>query len=146
MNKRHTNIVASYLVLIKGSRVLLCKRQNTGYSDGQYSLIVGHLEPGETFTKTIIREAKEEAGISLDKKNLLALHVQHCKSELNATERVHVYFTSNDWKGKIVNKEPDKCEHLKWFDFEKLPSNIVPHVYEALKNIKKKVFYSEQGW
>ncbi len=146
MTNRHKNIVASYLVLIKDNKVLLSKRQNTGYSDGEYSVVAGHLEPGETFTKAIIREAKEEAGIDLDQEKLVVLHVQHCKSDINASERVHVYFTAKKWKGKIINKEAQKCEYFKWFGFDNLPSNIVPHVREAILNIKKNVFYSEQGW
>ncbi len=146
MKIRHKNIVASYLVLIKDNKVLLSKRQNTGYSDGDYSVIAGHLEPGETFTKAVIRETKEEAGIDLDQDKLVIVHIQHCKSDINTSERVHVYFTAKKWKGKIINKEPEKCKHFKWFDFNHLPSNMVLHVREAILNIKKNVFYSEQGW
>ena len=58
MKTRHTNIPASYLVLFDHNKVLLLRRFNTGYEDGNYSLIAGHVEEGETFTKCIIREAK----------------------------------------------------------------------------------------
>jgi NADH pyrophosphatase NudC (nudix superfamily) len=56
---RHQNIVAAYLVLKKKNKVLLLKRHNTGYEDGNYSVIAGHVEPGESFRQTIIREAQE---------------------------------------------------------------------------------------
>jgi hypothetical protein len=36
---RHTNIPASYLILMKDNNVLLLRRFNTGYEDGNYSMI-----------------------------------------------------------------------------------------------------------
>jgi len=146
MKKRHKNIVASYLVLIRGNTVLLSQRKNTGYRDGEYSVIAGHLEQGETFTQTIIREAKEEAGIILDPKKIIVKHVQHCKSDNDKSERVHIYFVTSAWIERLKNVECDKCDHLKWFNFDMLPQNIVPHVYEALLHIRKGIFYSEHGW
>ncbi|MFH1669466.1 MAG: NUDIX domain-containing protein [Candidatus Woesearchaeota archaeon] len=64
--KRHQNVPASYLTLFKDDKVLLLRRFNTGYEDGNYSMVAGHVDPGETFTQCIIREAKEEAGIELE--------------------------------------------------------------------------------
>ncbi len=146
MKIRHKNIVASYLILIKDNKVLLSKRKNTGYRDGDYTVIAGHLEPSETFTQAVIREAKEEAGIDLDQEKLAVKHIQHCKSDNDQSERVHIYFVADKWMAKIVNKEKHKCEHFKWFNFDNLPSNIVPHTKDALINIKRRIFYSEQGW
>ena len=53
---------ASYLVLIDNSKILLSKRHNTGFMDGYYSFVAGHVEKGESYSGTIIREAFEEAG------------------------------------------------------------------------------------
>ncbi len=72
---RHTNIVAAYLVLQKDDQVLLLQRQNTGYEDGNYSVIAGHVEPGETFTQAIIREAREEANVVITQNNIVSQHV-----------------------------------------------------------------------
>ena len=58
-------VPASYIVLMRDNQVMLLKRFNTGYEDGKYSLIAGHVDEGETFTQCIIREAKEESGILL---------------------------------------------------------------------------------
>lgn len=61
--QRHKIVPAVFLLLIKNNKVLLLKRQNTGYADGKYSLVSGHVDKGETMQEAIIREAKEEAGI-----------------------------------------------------------------------------------
>ena len=63
MKVYNQNIPAAYLVLIKEKKILLLRRFNTGYEDGNYSFIAGHVEKSESFTACIIREAKEEANI-----------------------------------------------------------------------------------
>lgn len=142
----HTNIPASYLVLFKGSEVLLLRRANTGFCDGDYSLPAGHVEAGETFTQALTREIKEEVGIVLDPKNVKVEHVMHRKSHTDGSERVDVFFKADKWQGEIENKEPHKCDDLSWFSLEGLPENIIPYIKQALGCIHKKIFFSEAGW
>ncbi len=63
MKERYKFICAVYLILIKENKVLLLKRANTGYEDGNYSLVAGHMDGNETIKQAMIREATEEAGI-----------------------------------------------------------------------------------
>ena len=60
---------ASYFALIKDGQVLLQLRKNTGYRDGEYGLVAGHVEPHESFAQALIREIEEEAGIKLKYRN-----------------------------------------------------------------------------
>ncbi len=143
---RHTNIVASFLVLIDKNRILLLKRCNTGYHDGDYGLVAGHVEQGETFTNAVIREAKEEAGIVITPKDLQVAHVMHRKSETDQSERVDVYFVARTWKGKVINKEVDKCSEFIWVPVDGLPLNIIDSVRIALQHIFNNIPYSEVGW
>ncbi len=71
---RPSLVVAVYLVPIESDRVLLARRKNTGYADGMYSLVAGHVESGETLTVAMIREAREEAGISIEASELTLAH------------------------------------------------------------------------
>jgi len=144
---RHQNIPASYLVLIKNGKILLLRRFNTGYEDGKYSLVAGHVELGETFIQTIIREAEEEAGIILQAEDLEFVHMMHRNSRTDENnERVDTFFLAKNWGGKIENKEPQKCDELSWFDLEDIPENTIPYIREAIVCIKNKNYYSEFGW
>jgi len=145
--ERNKNVPASYLVLIKDNKVLLQRRFNTGYEDGKYSMVAGHVDKGETFTEAIIRETKEEAGIELKPENLKVAHVMHRNSGSEENnERVDVFFTADKWDGEIENKESHKCDDLSWFDLDNLPDNVIPYIKQAIDCIKNKVFYSEHGW
>lgn len=146
LTARNTNIVASFLVLQRGTKVLLLKRAHTGYHDGDYSLIAGHVEQGETFTDAIIREAKEEAGIVLSPTYLKVAHVMHRKSDFDLSERVDVYFLAKKWKGSVCNREPKKCSELRWFEISHLPLNTIASVKKAIEYIAAQVPYSEFGW
>ena len=144
--KFNKNIVAAFLLLKKGNQVLLLKRQNTGYGDGKYGLVSGHVEAGESFQKAIIREAQEEANIVIKEEDILQTHIQHRKSLDDRSERVDAYFLVEKWQGKIKNTEPHKCSELKWFSLDKLPSNTIKAVRSAIDNILKQIPYSEFGW
>jgi len=145
--ERHKIVPASYLVLLCDNKVLLLRRFNTGYEDGNYSMVAGHVDKGETFTETVIREAKEEAGVDLKPEDLKVAHVMHRNShEEDIGERMDIFFTAKKWGGEIENKEPHKCDDLSWFDLDKIPENTIPYVKHAINCIKNKTFYSEHGW
>ncbi|MEK7658507.1 MAG: NUDIX domain-containing protein [Patescibacteria group bacterium] len=145
--ERHKIVPASYLVLIKDGKIFLQRRFNTGYEDGKYSIVAGHVDKGETFTQCIIREAEEESGIILKDDDLKVAHVmcRNSGTEEN-NERIDVFFVAEEWDGKIENKEPNKCDDLSWFDLNNLPENIIPYVKQVIDCIKNKIFYSEFGW
>lgn len=135
--------IAVHLLFIKNGNILLLRRFNTGYEDGNYSLVAGHLEAGETVTQTAIREAHEEAGVQIAPENIQVAHVIHRKSN---DERIDFFVQVKAWDGEICNMEPDKCDDLSWFPLAELPVNMIPYVRFGLENYQKGVFYSEYGW
>jgi mutator protein MutT len=142
--ERFKFIPAVYLVLVKENKVLLMRRANTGYHDGSYSLPAGHHDGGQLLTEAMVREAKEEIGITINGADLLFAHVQH-RLRTKDGERIDFYYTCPEWQGEIVNNEPEKCDDISWHDLDALPENIIPTVKIALEAIRLGVFYSEIG-
>jgi len=147
MSRERLKIVpACYLVLVKGGKILLLRRHNTGYEDGNYSFVAGHLEAGETFREAMAREAREEAGIIIDPQKLMTAHVMQRARFNNDSERVDVFFTIDIWEGELTNNEPDRCDDLRWFKLDELPQNTIPFIAQAIDHIKKGIIYSEFGF
>jgi ADP-ribose pyrophosphatase YjhB (NUDIX family) len=142
--ERFKLVPTSFLVLIKDDRILLLRRFNTGHMDGNYSMVAGHLDGNETFIQAIIREAKEEAGIGLKAEDLSVVHAMHrkCPNE----ERIDIYIKAKKWGGEPRIMELHKCDDLRWFGIEKLPTNTIPYVKHAIGCIRNRIFYSEFGW
>lgn len=141
---RFTLRAAVYLILLNGNKILLSRRFNTGWMDGKYSLIAGHFDGSEPVSAVMIREAWEEAGIRLAKKDLVPGTVIHRKSD--DQEYIDFFYVARKWKGTVAIKEPDKCDELSWFPLNKLPNNVLPYIKEALRNFKLKTAFSEFGW
>jgi 8-oxo-dGTP diphosphatase len=138
-NRTHT-AVAAYLLLIKKNEICLLLRKNTGYCDGMYSLIAGHVEENEFASAAMLREAKEEAGLDLALSQLQVAHVLHRKSN---RMNIEVFFLCTEWEGSVQNLEPHKCEHLQFFPIHDLPSNTIEYIVRVIQAVERGEFYSE---
>ncbi len=131
-------MVAAHLLLKDGNKVLLSLRQNTGHRDGEYGLVAGHVEQGESITTCIIREAKEETSISLSVKDIRFFHV----FDRTWKEYVNFCFIAEKWEGEVQNMEPKKCADLTWFDMDSLPQNTIPYVRELIHSYRNGEYFS----
>jgi 8-oxo-dGTP pyrophosphatase MutT (NUDIX family) len=111
--------LAVHIFFVRSGQVLLPRRFNTGYEDGNYSVPAGHLEGDETVVQAAIREAREEVGVTL------------------APDDVAVVG---------ANCEPHKCDDLRWSPRDEPPANTIPHIRRALENYDKGVWFEEFGW
>lgn len=140
---RGTASVNVYLILKKGDQVLLSLRQNTGYLDCHWGFPAGHVEPGESASTGLAREAKEELGIEISPEDLTTVHVMHRKTNrLN----IDIFFECKEWKGEIENLEPNKCGGLEFFHRERLPVAIVESNAFVLQSAIQEQLYSEWGF
>lgn len=110
--------------------ILLQLRQNTGYMDNYWEFSTGgHVEENESFTKALIREAKEEIGITINPQDLkFGIVIHYLKDHY-----VIVYYRVGKYEGVPTIKEPDKIAELKWFPYNQLPENIIPEDRNILK-------------
>lgn len=108
-NNRHKVHISVNLLLIKENSVLLSLRHNTELSENCYGLIAGHLEPEESVTSAMIREAKEELGIDIKKSDLNFTSIIHYPHK---PDYIDFFFKCCKWHGEIKNMEPNKCREL----------------------------------
>ncbi len=146
VKERFRLVCAAYLILKKDGKVLLLRRFNTGFEDGNYGLISGHLNGGESITHAMAREAEEEAGIIIQQEDLKITHVMHRKCSDTEHERICVFVSASKWTGKISNMEPDKCDDIGWFSINSLPPNTIGYIKRAIDYSDSNVFFSEDGW
>jgi 8-oxo-dGTP pyrophosphatase MutT (NUDIX family) len=140
---RATFPVTVHLLFFRKDHVLLLRRFNTGYADGQYSVPAGHLDGGETVIAAARREAWEETGVRIAAEDLAFSSVMH---RMNADERVDFFLHVRDWDGEPENTEPDKCDELRWVNLDELPENTVPYVRQAIQNHRDQTRFYEFGW
>ena len=136
---------AVYLILIKDGKTLLSRRFNTGWMDGKYGLIAGHIDGKEKVSDAMLREAFEEAGIRVPKKDLKPVKVLHRLSD-DGKEYMDFFFLAENWEGTPTIKEPNKCDDMSWFPIGSLPENTLPYVKHVLENYKDEIPFIESGW
>lgn len=139
--------IASYLILRDGDKVLLSKRANTGWMDGKYSMVAGHVEADETPIDAMLREAKEEAGIEIRPEDLKMVHIgMRERPTKEDNSYVDFYLECSRWQGEVRNMEPNKCDGLEWFSVSELPEEILPYVRKVIECVGRGEIYSESGW
>lgn len=143
MITRFKMTVAAYLLLVRDGKVLLLRRYNTGYEDGNYSLIAGHLDGGETVQQAICREALEEGGLMLEPSDIEIVHVMHRGGD--GRERIDYFCKTANWQGEPRIGEPEKCDDLSWFPLDELPVNTIPYIREAVRCFQEKIPFSSYG-
>lgn len=139
-----TPYTAAYMIFKKDGKTALLLRGHTGWMDGHYGLIAGRVDKGESFTQAAIREAKEEAGVTIDPADLRVVATFH-RHETDSVW-VDLLFEVDKWQGELYNAEPDKHDELSWFDPHNLPENMVPSVRFYIEQYLAGKSYAEYGW
>lgn len=138
--------VTVHIFFLRGQEVLMLRRFNTGYEDGNYSVVAGHLDGGETLHQAAVREIREEVGVDVRPEDLMVTGVMQRKSD---EERVDFFLTVRVWQGELVNNEPGKCDDLGWYPLEALPDNTITYVRRALGKYLAagcQMWFDEFGW
>ena len=123
-------------LVLRGGRLLLGRRIDDTYGNGEYSCGGGHLEPGENLAEAARREIREEWGIEIDTPRFLC--VVNLRN-YNGTHWVSFGF-SGDWvSGKPTPEIAKEFAGHGWYDLDDLPSPLfkpVPPYVEALRTGK----------
>ena len=114
--------VGVYAVIIEDNKILLTRQW-----DG-YSLIGGGVEKGETIEESIVREVKEETGLTIMPDKIIHQATTFFKrnSEAQANQSIQLYFTHSQLYGQINNDNITDSEKTytngtpEWVDLDKI--------------------------
>ncbi|MBR3098116.1 MAG: 8-oxo-dGTP diphosphatase [Clostridia bacterium] len=123
---RTENVELTVLCLIEdGDRLLL---QNRIKEDWQgYTLPGGHVEPGESFVDAVIREMKEETGLTVIEPRLVGVK----QFPIKDGRYVVLLFKAEKWSGELVSSAEGQME---WIAYSSLSGvNTVNDLADLLK-------------
>ena len=114
--------VGVYAVIIEDNKILLTRQW-----DG-YSLIGGGVEKGEMIEELIVREVKEETGLTIMPDKIIHQATTFFKrnAEAQANQSIQLYFTHSQLHGQINNDNITDSEKTytngtpEWVDLDKI--------------------------
>lgn len=142
MEERYCSKLTVGLILEKDNKVLLIRRKNTGYMDGMYGFLAGHVEEGESFRQALARETYEEGKIIVKEEELEYV----CAIRSKERNYINFFFRTDKYEGIPVINEPDKCDEIRWIDINNLPENMIPNDKRAIYNYLNKIYLDEYNY
>ena len=111
MGKPHgTFKVAVEAVIVKEGKILITQRSfDRPHAPGEWEILTGHVEQGETFEEALKREVMEEVGLEVEVGK--PFNTFHFYSQHDNVEHQGVSFLCRYKKGKVVL---DKDEQIKF--------------------------------
>jgi 8-oxo-dGTP diphosphatase len=142
------NIDVFLLLRDETGRLLFGLRASQLYAGGHWNLVSGKADAGEDVLTAVLREAREEAGITLEQGDLTPAAVVHY---FNAGGRPRVGFGFHvryypDRHGPVRNAEPHKCDDLGWYSPATAPQPLEPYTAAILATATRAVPIGAEGW
>lgn len=112
---RTENAELTVLCLVEdGDRILLQDRVKEDWRG--YALPGGHVEPGESFVGAVIREMKEETGLTVLDPRLAGLK----QFPTENGRYVVLLFKATRWSGELRSSEEGRMEWIRYGDLSKV--------------------------
>lgn len=125
----HHTIVAG--VIRKGARIVIDRRKDEGLLGGLWEFPGGKVEPGETLRDALVREVREEIGISVEVGRELAV-VRHAYSHFRIT--LHAF----ECRFKSGTLRAIGCDEVKWVQPEQLARLAFPKANHKILELLRK--------
>jgi 8-oxo-dGTP pyrophosphatase MutT (NUDIX family) len=108
-------------LLVRDGRMLLVHRSpsRSAYPDC-WDLAGGHIEPGESPRRALIRECQEELGVRIRRARPIAMTV------IDENLDVHAFLVTS-WDGDPVNAAPEEHDSIRWCEPAELAGLTLAH-------------------
>jgi 8-oxo-dGTP diphosphatase len=132
--------VGANVFVIQAGKLLLGKRKDANYHDGEWGLPGGHLEHREKIIDAAKRELFEETGLIADT-CVFALVENDIRVDDN--HYIHFGFLAENVSGTLENKELGKCYGWEFFPLDQLPSPLFIGHKKLIEAFLRKDTFSE---
>lgn len=141
------NVIGVHLYLERpdGTVLLGLRHPGSPFAPSTWHVLAGHCEQENAVT-CLIREAREEAGLDIERQDVELVHVVHHIDQAGDRPRMGLFFRARAWSGEPELREPDKCTQWAFWDPDALPDDLVPYTRVAIGKIQNGELYSETGW
>lgn len=127
-------------------RILLGLRHpDSPFAGNAWHFLAGHCEREEA-VNCLIREAQEEAGLTIEASDVELVHVVHLVDAPSTRPRMQLVFRARTWSGSPAVLEPDRCVEWRWWNPKDLPATVVPYTRQAIDGVLAGRLYSHAGW
>ena len=126
MEHKTENVELTVLCLIQdGNRLLLQNRVKEDWKG--YTFPGGHVEPGESFVDAVIREMKEETGLTITNPRLVGVK----QFPIENGRYIVMLFKATEFEGTVISSDEGEME---WIDIDDLSKvNVVDDFHDLLK-------------
>ena len=108
-----------------GKEFLLHKRSDKCRDEiGRWDFGGGQVEVGEKLESAVLREVKEEYGVTATIEKQLPAHSLLREEDSLKTHWLIITFIVKVDRKKVVNNDPEKIAELGWFGLDKLPEPL----------------------
>ena len=115
MHKKEKCLITNICLVYKDDKILVQERTKNDWPGITFP--GGHVNKGENFNDAVIREVKEETGLTLLKPVLCG--IEEYKTTGDEDRYIMLYYKCNKFKGRIKSSDEGKVYWLKRKDLKK---------------------------
>jgi 8-oxo-dGTP pyrophosphatase MutT (NUDIX family) len=109
--------IAAALIVASGKVLLGLRASSRKFFPNVWDVFGGHVEPGEGHEAALLREVREELGITPTRWTFLETTTQPLASQPKEPPDLliaHLYLVTA-WSGTPVNRQPEEHSEIHWF-------------------------------
>jgi len=141
MGKLERVELTNMCMICDGTRVLVQNRKNPNWPGVIFP--GGHVEPGESFVDSVIREIKEETGLSISNVQLRGIKQYVPKPEEHSDRYIVLLYKTDTFTGELKDSEEG---NVFWIERDELLKYPHPHGFESMAEVFMNDQLSENYW
>lgn len=143
MGKTQKCILTNMCLVYKGNEILVLDRKKKDWPG--LTLPGGHVERGESFISSVIREVKEETGLIISKPKLCGIEEFKTKNE---DRYIMLFYKTNNYKGKIKSSKEGEVFWIDKKDLNKYKLSLdLKKIIKVIedKSLSEIIYYKKEN-